>query len=684
MKDLLALSTNELRQDLAVEVQGLVTLCDAEFKLLFVHDGHASAYVHTPSLAGDFPPGQRLDVKGVARAGQFAPFISQPSFSLLGTEPLPPPLPASEADLLSGRLDAQWVETAGVVTSERLSRGRWRLGITAGPIRYAAYVRRHLTNSNPSLVDSRVSLRGVVLTSLNATRQVTGLRLFVNSMADVRVLEPSPGPPALAKPRLATELLAYQPDLRAGRRVRVQGLVAAVRSGDAFVLLDPSGAVDVHCASNTSVAPGEVVDVTGALADRPCAAELEEAVARQIGTTCLPLPTPLPVDTLLPATWQNRVVETEGRLLARAVVGSNCVQLALQSGPRVLLASLYTRDAPASLAALEPGSLLKLTGLCRLAVAGRGLAGTGSGCRWCGGLCTLETEKRLGDFDVELWLPSAADVRVLAGPRHPLAAVDFALLGLGGLLSLAGLGTIVTLGRKSRRELSHALQRQLALQTEIQEGEMQLRRSLEERQRLALDLHDDLIQSVYAVGLCLEDCRRTLRQAPAQAEARLGGAINSLNAVIRTARNFIAGLEPKVLDGRELRTALKSLALTLGEDRTQFAIEVDSQAAGRLNPTQATELLHIAKEAMSNSVRHAHAPRLAISLKQTSEGVCLEVADEGAGFDPQAAGLRGQGLRNMAARAQAVGGRLEVHSAPGRGCRVTVGIPQRIIHEPDL
>src|SRR5262249_10473117 len=150
------------------------------------------------------------------------------------------------------------------------------------------------------------------------------------------------------------------------------------------------------------------------------------------------------------------------------------------------------------------------------------------------------------------------------------------------------------------------LEVQAALQSEMRQGEQQLRRSMEERDRIGRDLHDDIIQSIYAVGLNLEDCRRVIKQSPQQAEERIGSAINTLNNTIRNVRGFLSGLEPKVLNGREFKTALKSLALTSG-DNHPFQIEVDAAAANSLTSVQATQLLHIAKEAMSNSLRHAQA-----------------------------------------------------------------------------
>ena len=136
-----------------------------------------------------------------------------------------------------------------------------------------------------------------------------------------------------------------------------------------------------------------------------------------------------------------------------------------------------------------------------------------------------------------------------------------------------------------------------------------------------------------------------------------------------------------MLNGREFKTAVKSLALTNSDDPTQFQLEVDSSAANRLTPAQATQLLHIAKEAMSNSVRHACASTLVVSLLPTSTGLRLEVFDNGAGFNPEALGATGHGLRNMTARAREIGADLQIVSSVGQGCRILVNVPQRDANE---
>jgi signal transduction histidine kinase len=103
---------------------------------------------------------------------------------------------------------------------------------------------------------------------------------------------------------------------------------------------------------------------------------------------------------------------------------------------------------------------------------------------------------------------------------------------------------------------------------------------------------------------------------------------------------------------------------------------VDPLAADRLNPKQATHLLHISREAMSNSLRHSQAQTTIVSLQNQDGRIRLEIKDDGTGFDTNETSPSGHGLRNIAARARELRARLEITSRPGGGTRVILDIPR--------
>lgn len=220
-----------------------------------------------------------------------------------------------------------------------------------------------------------------------------------------------------------------------------------------------------------------------------------------------------------------------------------------------------------------------------------------------------------------------------------------------------------------------------AAEAALREQEEQLRRSLHEREQLGRDLHDSFIQSIYAVGLVLDGCRRSLTEEQGATKKCLGKCVADLNGVIRDVRSFILGLEPQVLNGHELKAALKSLILTMDQPNPgRFELHIEQGAPEQLGARQATQLLHVAREAMTNSLRHSQAQRIAVSLYHQHGGVCFEVRDDGVGFDPDQSISRGQGLRNIEARARDLNAECQILSRPGAGTRVILVFSHDTIH----
>ncbi|MBN1889131.1 MAG: GAF domain-containing sensor histidine kinase [Thermoflexales bacterium] len=197
----------------------------------------------------------------------------------------------------------------------------------------------------------------------------------------------------------------------------------------------------------------------------------------------------------------------------------------------------------------------------------------------------------------------------------------------------------------------------------------------EERERIGMDLHDGIIQSIYAVGLTLEYGNLLLDEDPAQAKQHLGQAISSLNEVIKDIRNYILDLRPQRFQDKDLATGLDELARAF-HAHTLIQADVQVESGSDLTPSQASGLFHIAQEALANVAKHARANTVSVKLYDGHEHICLSIADDGRGYDPSRASRHeGHGLSNMQARARALGGKLTVDSAPGHGTRVEVQVP---------
>ncbi len=202
---------------------------------------------------------------------------------------------------------------------------------------------------------------------------------------------------------------------------------------------------------------------------------------------------------------------------------------------------------------------------------------------------------------------------------------------------------------------------------------------LEERQRIGMDLHDGIIQSIYAVGLNLEYIHAQLADGEiAEARERLRGAVEALNATIRDIRAYILDLRPRRFEGDNLVLGLERL---LAEFRanTLMAVEfaADPAADHALWPEARLALFLIAQEALSNAAKHSRASRVDVRLLEGGNEVTLSLRDNGRGFQPEQVERRvGHGLMNMADRAATFGGEVVILSPEGQGTEVRVRIPK--------
>jgi signal transduction histidine kinase len=200
---------------------------------------------------------------------------------------------------------------------------------------------------------------------------------------------------------------------------------------------------------------------------------------------------------------------------------------------------------------------------------------------------------------------------------------------------------------------------------------------VDERLRISQDLHDGIIQSIYAVGLSLEDVPDLMADDRAEATERVDRAIDRLNVTIGDIRAFITGLEAP--SDTTLRAALEAVVAEIARDP---GIHVDLDLAGadavdgRLSGAVTHALLQIAREALSNTVRHSRASRARVSFDVAGDEAVLVVSDDGRGFDPAQRRDPGHfGLANLRDRAAAAGGLIEIESEAGKGTRIIVRLP---------
>jgi two-component system sensor histidine kinase DevS len=200
---------------------------------------------------------------------------------------------------------------------------------------------------------------------------------------------------------------------------------------------------------------------------------------------------------------------------------------------------------------------------------------------------------------------------------------------------------------------------------------------LEERERIGMDLHDGIIQSIYAVGLTLEHARLLLVEDRDQSRNRIDQAIADLNSTIRDIRAYILDLRPRQLYEENLMDGLQRL---VNEFRANTLLEANLKGPVEgiegLPDADAIAIFHILQEALANVAKHAHARRVDVFVWTTSERILLEIHDDGRGFDLQKVNLTlGHGVLNMQTRAHNVGGDVEITTEPGEGTTILAWVP---------
>jgi signal transduction histidine kinase len=205
------------------------------------------------------------------------------------------------------------------------------------------------------------------------------------------------------------------------------------------------------------------------------------------------------------------------------------------------------------------------------------------------------------------------------------------------------------------------------------QGELRRLELLEERERIAKELHDGVVQSLFAVGMGLQGAA-ALAHNP-EITARLEYAVEDIDRAIRDLRNYIFGLRPGILADRQLDDAIRELCGQFEERTGVVTVPVVNADVAAEMASQASDVIQLIREALSNVGRHADATTCRVSLSRDADGrATLEIDDDGRGFDT-AAPRTGMGLANLEARVSSMGGALDARSVEGEGTTVTAWWP---------
>jgi signal transduction histidine kinase len=633
------LSPAEALKGYPIRLQAVVTYNDPDMRLLFVQDHTAGIYVEAWRHIHRLEPGDRVSIDGRSSPGAFAPIVDHPRVRVLRPGPLPAARPVRPESLASVREDSQWVEVEGVVRAVTF-RGRAAvIRMAEGGVRFAVEMPAAAAPDLAPLVDARVRVRAVCHSLLTQKGQLADVLLHSPGPTALEVITPPPADPSTLPLRPIRSLLQFVPGQVWEHRVRVQGVATFSQPGELF-LSDGTGGLPVRTDRRPPPPVGAQVEAIGFAVPGDYGPRLEDADVRSLGQGSLPGARDVTAEQAMRGQVDGELVRLEARLLD-VVRGPEQSQLSLQSGPYLFTGLL--RGAPSWPRQLRAGARLRLTGIC--AVSAR--------------------EQHVPQA-FRLLLRAPGDVEVLsAGPWWTPQRAAWAVAGMVGLIGLA-LAWVATLRRR------------VATQSLIIWDRVKRETELQERQRMARELHDTLEQNLTGISLSLEAASLTLPGAPGMAEQHLGRALEQVEASIEEVHRAVWSLRDESLDARGLAASLDEIARQLVSCSPR-PVDVHTRTTGGARPfalAVENNLLRIGQEALTNAVKHGQAERVEVELRYQRDAFELWVSDDGRGFDAAApAGPGHFGLVGMQERAREIGARFEVRSLPGRGTRVQVSLP---------
>jgi signal transduction histidine kinase len=683
-------------QSRATRIRGTVTWCwqplvDRTRPLFILQDDTGGIWVNVveatqQGIWGDGDPsggyptvsvGDEVEIAGRIARGGFAPNILPASVEVVGRRPLPEPFDDNDR-VFSGFSANRRGAVEGVVQAARWNgQTGWVLSCSHDGRPFLADVPKEiLPDGVDGLIDSEVLITGAASSTFNTRGQFIMPKLFVARRDDFRVVVPARIDPFDAPTVPLTDIAQERPRLPADHRIKTSGTVTKVDPNGLLYVQDALVGVRVEAAETPSCQAGDQVEVVGFVDRSRDFAGLTGAIVRAMGVGTMPPPQPVSPRTIIstiesastygrmasPTDYDGCLVTFTGKLIdiQRSPAGRMLSMTADDTSFDVRLEPHLAFDAVKS----EAGAEFTVTGILTVALR-----------QPFERFAVRASEPKASPVERLTLLPrSAADIVVIKpAPWWNARRLAVAAGALASVL-LAAVAWAALLRRRVAIETARATQ-------EIRrrhDAEIEFEASIRERNRLAANLHDTLLQTLGGAGFQLDTCRRAVARSDlADTSTHLDVARRMLKHAAGELRGSVWALRTTPLAGKSFAESLSGI---IGHLRQGQAARIDLDVTGEpveLPDFVAGNLLLVAQEAIRNALHHAQpsAVRVAVAYDEATHSLTLTVSDDGRGFDTAAAAGPAQGhfgIQGMRERIGSLGGLVAIESQPGRGTTVRV------------
>ena len=641
------LKREEAQRGYPVSLRGVVTSLLPERQAFTLEDSTRGIYIEDHSASRAFEPqiGEFLEVTGTTDPSLFAPIVNAQSVRSLGAGHLPAPVRPTWDQLLNGSLDAQYVELQGIITS-----------VTATNV--TLLTREGRINLELRLIGSKatdlaryegalVRVRGCLFANWDyVTHEVRAGDIRIYG-ATISVDQPAPEDLFALPEKTVVDLLRFDPEASVFQRVKVRGQIVHGHNEE-FFLTDGRNALRFITRKPETLEAGDTVEVVGFPDLSGASPLLREAVVRKTGHAKLPAAQPLPVEKLTRADFDATLVRVKGVLVGiRESPGERVFEI--QSGVRRFAARLIVTNGPVNPPPV--GSLLELTGVYAALGANRA------------------TGQNVSTF--ELLLNSPEDIRVLARP--PWWTLERLLIIVSALVCVLAV-TLLWIKQLHRK----VEQRTAELATQIQNRQrVEQQHAMEqERARVAQDLHDELGSSLTEISMlgararspAATDEKRKLYLEQMSGKARdMVTALDEIVWAMNPRHDSVASLVSYFCLYADRFLGLAGIAWRLEGAPVPDGVAMDSR--------HRHQLFMAFKEGLTNVVRHSGAKEVRLSIGLEVGRLRLCISDDGCGLPADIHTEEMDGVKNMRARLEKLGGRFEIASEPGRGTTLSFFVP---------